>query len=64
MAGVVMSLVMSTVVAGFAWLFLGARVSVSRDAEQNNILNFFFYLLLTLPFAIALVFLACSEPAY
>jgi len=51
-----MSLVISTLVAGFAWLFLGARVSVSQDPEQNNILNFFFYLLLTLPFAIALVF--------
>ena len=51
-----MSLVISTLVAGFAWLFLGARVSVSQDPEQNNILNFFFYLLFTLPFAIALVF--------
>jgi len=56
MPGVVMSLVLSTLVAGFAWLFLGARVSVSKDLEQNNILNFFFYLLLTLPFAIVLVF--------
>ena len=56
MAGVVMSLVISTLVAGFAWLFLGARVSVSQDPEQNNILNFFFYLLVTLPFAIVVVF--------
>jgi len=51
-----MSLVISTLVAGFAWLFLGARVSVSQDPEQNNILNFFFYLLVTLPFAIVVVF--------
>lgn len=56
MPGVVMSLVLSTVVAGLAWLFLGTKVALSRDAEQNNILNFFFYLLVTLPFAMALVF--------
>ena len=56
MPRVVMSLVLSTLVAGFAWIFLGARVSISQDPEQNNILNFFFYLLLTLPFAVVLVF--------
>ena len=58
MPGVVMSLVLSVIVAGFAWLFLGARVAVSRDPESNNILNFFVYLLATLPFAIAIVFFA------
>lgn len=58
MPGVVLSLVLSTIVAGFAWLFLGSLVTISRDAEQNKILNFFFYLLVTLPFAIAVVFFA------
>ncbi len=56
MPGVVMSVVLSTIVAGVAWLLLGARVNASSDSEQNNILNFFFYLLVTLPFAIAAVF--------
>jgi len=58
MPGVVMSLVLSTIVAGLAWLFLGSRVTISRDAEQNNILNFFLYLLAALPVAIAVVFFA------
>ena len=58
MPGVVMSLVLSTMVAGVAWLLLGPRVNISRDSEQNGVLNFFLYLLVTLPFAIAAVFFA------
>jgi len=56
MPGVVFSLVLSFMVAGTVWLLFGARVQVSREPEQNSMLNFFLYLLITLPFAIAIAF--------
>lgn len=56
MPGVVLSLMLTLVVAGFAWLLLGSRIAMSRDEEQNSILNFFIYFLGILPFSIAVVF--------
>ncbi len=56
MPGVVFALVLSFMVAGFVWLLFGARVQVSREPEQNSILNFFVYMLIVLPFALALAF--------
>lgn len=56
MPGVIFSLVLSFMVAGCAWLLLGARVQVSSEPEQNNVLNFFVYLLISLPFSVALAF--------
>jgi len=53
---VVLSLVVSTLLAGIAWLLLGARVAASEDPEQNNIFNFVIYLLVALPFVLALIF--------
>lgn len=56
MPGVVMSLMLATLVAGVIWLLIGSRLTISEDSEQNSYLNFFVYLLLVLPFAIALAF--------
>lgn len=56
MPGVVLSLVLSTLAGGIAWLLLGARFKASADAEQNNILNFFIYLLIAWPFILATIF--------
>jgi len=56
MPGVVFSLVLSIMVAGVVWLLFGARVQVSREPEQNSLLNFFLYLLVSLPFNIAIAF--------
>lgn len=56
MPGVVFSLVLSFMAAGVVWLLFGARVQVSREPEQNSILNFFLYLLIAMPFAIAIAF--------
>ena len=58
MPGVVFSLVLSFMVAGVAWLLFGARVQVSREPEQNSVLNFFLYMLIAMPFAILLAFYA------
>ena len=56
MVGVVFSLVVSVVVAGLAWLLLGARFQLNELAETNNMLNFLCYLVLALPFAVAAAF--------
>ena len=56
MPGVIFSLVLSFMAAGFVWLLFGARLQVSREPEQNSALNFFVYMLIALPFAIALAF--------
>jgi len=56
MPGVVFSLVLSFMVAGVVWLVFGARVQVSREPEQNSLLNFLLYLLIALPFAVATAF--------
>ncbi len=58
MPGVIFSLVASFMVAGFVWLLFGARVPISREPEQNSILNLFLYMLIALPFAIGLAFYA------
>lgn len=56
MVGVVFSLVLSVIVAGVAWLLLGARFKLANVPESNNMLNFLCYLLIAMPFAIAMAF--------
>lgn len=56
MVGAVFSLVLAVVVAGVAWLLMGARFNLSQVPESNNILNFFCYLVIALPFTVAMAF--------
>ncbi len=56
MAGVVMSLVLSLVLAALAWLLLGTRLKVSSATEQNGMLNFLIYYAVALPIAAVVVF--------
>ena len=56
MAGVVFSLVFSLIIAGVAWLLLGARFRLNTEPETNNMLNILCYLVIALPFAVAMAF--------
>ena len=56
MPGIVMSLVISVVLASVAWLVLGEKLELSDHDEQNSMLNFLIYLLIALPIAIIVVF--------
>lgn len=56
MVAVVLTLVLSFLVGGAAWLLIGARLRLNEDEEVNEVLNLVAYLALALGPMFALVF--------
>jgi hypothetical protein len=51
----VLTLALTVVVAGTAWLLLGSRLRLSTEPRQNDLLNFLGYAALVLPVALVIV---------
>jgi hypothetical protein len=56
MAAIVLTLVVSLILAGLLWLAVGPRFRFDSDPAQNDLLNLGGYLLLLLPFVFVTVF--------
>ncbi|MFU8815762.1 MAG: hypothetical protein ACNA7W_10480 [Pseudomonadales bacterium] len=56
MAAAVLTLVIAFFCGGTLWLTLGARLALSQQTEQNDVLNLVAYTGAALPVAFALVF--------
>jgi len=55
LAATVLTLALTVILAGTAWLLLGSRLGLSADPRQNDVLNFLSYAALTLPLALVVV---------
>ncbi len=56
MAASVLTLVVTLLVAGGAWLVFGARLKLSDDRQVNDLLNLGAYYFLSLPVVFVVVF--------
>lgn len=56
MAAGILTLVITFVVAGGLWLGLGAKLKLSDDAQQNDLLNLVTYYAIGLPVVFVVVF--------
>ena len=61
MAAVILTLVLTIIVAGSGWLMLGNRFRFNEDVRQNEVANLLVYCLMVLPFAFAVVFFAMER---
>ena len=61
MAAVILTLVLTIIVAGVGWLVLGNRFQFNEDARQNEVANLLVYCLMVLPFAFVIVFFAMER---
>ena len=55
MAAAVLTIALTVIVAGTAWLLLGSRLRLSTDIRQNDLFNFLCYAAITLPISIIVV---------
>jgi len=61
MAAVVLTLVLTVIVAGTLWLTIGNRLHLHADARQNEILNLAAYAALIFPVFFLIVFFAMER---
>ena len=61
MAAVVLTLVLTVIVAGSFWLIVGNRLQLHADARQNEILNLAAYAALAFPALFLIVFFAMER---
>ena len=61
MAAAILTLVLTVIVAGVAWLALGNRLRLSADERQNDIANLATYAAVLLPIAFVIVFFAMER---
>ena len=61
MAAAILTLVLSVIVAGTAWLTLGNLFRLSIDDRQNDIANLATYVAALLPIAFVIVFFAMER---
>lgn len=61
MAAAILTLVLSVIVAGTAWLTLGNFFRLSTDDRQNDIANLATYVAALLPVAFVIVFFAMER---
>ena len=61
MAAAILTLVLSVIVAGTAWLTLGNLFRLSIDDRQNDIANLATYVVALLPIAFVIVFFAMER---
>lgn len=56
MAAAILTLVLAFICGGSTWLALGPRLTLSPEAEQNDLLNLIVYVGVALPPAFLVVF--------
>jgi ABC-type sulfate transport system permease subunit len=61
MAAIVLTLTLTVIVAGVAWLILGSRLSLHEDARQNDLLNLLSYAGIALVPIFVIVFFAMER---
>jgi cytochrome bd-type quinol oxidase subunit 2 len=61
MAAVILTLVLTIIVAGITWLVVGNRFELSDDVRQNEVANLLLYCAVVLPFAFVIVFFAMER---
>jgi len=55
-AAIILSVILSFLVAAAVWLTLGSRLKLNEDPRQNEILNVMAYFGIAFPFCFAIVF--------
>jgi ABC-type sulfate transport system permease subunit len=61
MAAIVLTLTLTVIVAGVAWLILGSRLGLHGDARQNDLLNLLSYAGIALVPIFVIVFFAMER---
>ena len=61
MAAAVLTLVLTVIVAGAAWLTFGNRLRLHSDPRQNDVLNLCVYAAVLLPVFFVVVFFAMEN---
>ena len=61
MAAIVLTLTLTVIVAGVAWLILGSRLSLHEDVRQNDLLNLLSYAGIALVPVFVIVFFAMER---
>lgn len=61
MAAIVLTLMLTVIVAGVAWLILGSRLNLHADARQNDLLNLLSYAGVALVPIFVIVFFAMER---
>ena len=56
MAAVILTLILSFMLGGTAWLGGGSRLRIKSDTQRNDLLNFLSYSLIALPVVFVVVF--------
>jgi ABC-type sulfate transport system permease subunit len=61
MAAIVLTLTLTAIIAGVAWLILGSRLRLHEDARQNDLLNLLSYAGIALVPTFVIVFFAMER---
>ena len=56
MAALILTLILSFVIAGLLWFSLGSRVALAEDSSENDLVNLVLYALGALPVSFVIVF--------
>ena len=56
MAALILTLILSFVIAGVLWFTLGSRVALAEDSSENDLVNLVLYALGALPVSFVIVF--------
>ena len=63
MAALILTLILSFVIAGLLWFTLGSRVALAEDSSENDLVNLVLYALGALPVSFVIFFLALAVNA-
>ena len=56
MAALILTLILSFVIAGLLWFTLGSRIALAEDSRGNELVNLVLYALGALPVSFVIVF--------
>ena len=56
MAALILTLILSFVIAGLLWFTLGSRIALAEDSRENDLVNLVLYALAALPVSFVIVF--------
>ena len=56
MAALILTLILSFIIAGLLWLTLGSRIALAEDSSENDLANLVLYALGALPVSFVIVF--------
>lgn len=60
-AAIVLTLALTTILAGGSWLVIGSRLDLATDQRQNELMNILVYAAIVLPFVFTVVFFAIER---